>query len=125
PAGTTGYLLAGPYMPLAAGRYDVTFALRRDGAALAPNTIVAVVEALADGAEPCLARREVRARDLDADRWTPFEIGFDVPSLRWVGQLCVHTTGVDALAVDTAVVLDDHTTGVWPPLARPGSIAAS
>jgi SAM-dependent methyltransferase len=116
-AGTSGHLLGGPYMPFAAGRYDVTFSLRRGGTVLAPDTVVAVVEATADGNEPRLARREVRANELNPGCWTPIALAFDVAELRWVGQLCVYSAGVDALAVDTAVAVDDRGTAVWPPLA--------
>jgi hypothetical protein len=119
PAGTAGYLLHGPYMPFAAGRYDVTFRLRRDGAAVPPERVVAVLDALADGgADPCLGRVEVRAADLEPGRWVDQRLGFDAPELRWTGQLRVFTPGVDALAVDTQVVLDDRATPVWPSLAR-------
>jgi hypothetical protein len=79
--------------------------------------VVAVVEATADGNEPRLARREVRANELNPGCWTPIALAFDVAELRWVGQLCVYSAGVDALAVDTAVAVDDRGTAVWPPLA--------
>jgi SAM-dependent methyltransferase len=119
PVGTTGYLLYGPYMPFAAGRYDVCFALRRNGAAFDSGEVVAVIDAIADGeSDPCLARREIRAAELAPGRWTACKLVFEVPSLRWTGQLRVFSPGRDALAVDTAVAIDDRDTAVWPPLAR-------
>jgi len=119
PAATIGYLLFGPYMPFAAGHYEVTFPLRRGGASVPGDTVVAVVDALADGGDdPCIARREIRAAELPPGQWTNHPLVFDVPELRWTGQLRVYTPGVDALTADTAIVLDDRETPVWPPLAR-------
>jgi len=118
PVGTTGYLLYGPYMPFAAGRYDVRFTLRRDGLSVGADEVVAVIDALAGGSpETSLARRELRASELVPGRWTACNLRFDVPALSWMGQLRVYTPGVDALAVDTAVAIDDRGTAVWPPLA--------
>jgi SAM-dependent methyltransferase len=117
--GTAGYLLCGPYMPFAAGRYDARLALRRDGAPFDADAIVAVIDAYADGGqEPCLARREIRGSDLPPGRWTAFDLGFEVPTLRWPGQLRVYSPGIDGLAVDMDVEIDDRDTAVWPPLAR-------
>jgi hypothetical protein len=119
PRDTTGYLLVGPYMPFAAGHYSVTFPLRRGGTSLAGDTVVAVLDALADGAaDPCLARREIRADELPPGRWTNHTLAFDVSDLRWTGQLRVFSPGVDALSADTAIDVDDHDSPVWPPLAR-------
>jgi SAM-dependent methyltransferase len=117
--GTKGFLLFGPYMPFAAGSYEVTFRLRRGGVALPADTVVAVLDALADGGgDPTLGRRELRAADLPAGRWTEQRLAFRSPELRWTGQLRVYSVGADALAVDTAVEVDDRTTAVWPSLAR-------
>jgi SAM-dependent methyltransferase len=118
PPGTRGYLLFGPYMPFAAGRYTVRFPLRRDDASLAGDTVVAVLDALADGADdPSIARREIRAGELPPGRWTDLELAFDLPALRWTGQLRVYSTGVDGLQADAAIVVDDRGSPVWPPLA--------
>lgn len=119
-AATTGYLLFGPYMPFAAGHYEVTFPLRRGGAPVGDDTVVAVIDAIADGAtDPCIARREIRAAELLPGRWTDHTLAFDVAELRWTGQLRVYSPGADALTADTAIVLDDRGTPVWPPRARP------
>jgi SAM-dependent methyltransferase len=119
PRGTKGFLLHGPYMPFAPGGYAVRFRLRREGTALPPETIVAVIDAIADGGtDPCLGRREIPARELAPGRWTDVPLEFATPELRWTGQLRVYSTGVDALAVDAAFDLDDRSTPVWPTLAR-------
>lgn len=121
--GTRGFLLFGPFMPFAAGHYEVTFPLRRDGANVAPDTVVAVLDAIADGGdEPDIARREVRASELPAGRWSEQRLVFDVPALRWTGQLRVYGTGADALAADTAIVVDDRESPVWPPRARAAAV---
>jgi Methyltransferase domain len=118
PAGVVGYLLYGPFMPFAAGRYQVTFTLRRDCAAESPETVVAVLDAVTEGDDPCLARREIRAGELPPGQWTDMTLEFASPALRWTGQLRAFSPGVAALAVDTAVAVDDRGTAMWPPRAR-------
>ncbi len=72
PVGTSGVLMAGPYMPLAPGHYDVEFALRRGAGPAATDAVVANLEvAAAGGADPVIVRREVRGRDLSPELVEP------------------------------------------------------
>lgn len=118
-AGATGLLVAGPYMPLAPGHYEVEFALRRRGDPAAADDVTAVLEVVAPGgADYLLAHREVRAGELPAGSWTVFVLSFDVEELRWTAQFLVHAMAGGRLDARMAVRLEDSGTDVWPTMIR-------
>ena len=84
--GTVGYMVHGPYMPLAPAQYKVEFRLRRLTGNIPPSATVAVLDVVADGGTPFIARQEVRARDVPVEGWIRFVLLFDVTELRWTGQ---------------------------------------
>ncbi|MGD0834064.1 MAG: methyltransferase domain-containing protein [Candidatus Dormibacteria bacterium] len=123
--GQAGYLMIGPYMPLAAAHYTVTFRLRATSP-VADAAAVAAVEVVADGREPVIAERLVTGRELPLDEWVAITVPFDVAELRWTGQFRVRAVGVAGLDTRLEVDLDDRGSPVWPsPLAGPRANAGA
>jgi hypothetical protein len=116
--GTSGYMVFGPFMPLSAAEHSVTYTLRRLPGRIEPDAVVAVLDVVAEGDEPTIARREVRAADLPEGGWTRIRVDFRPEELRWTGQFRVWSAGVVALEARLAVELDDPESPVRPAALR-------
>lgn len=119
PAGTAGYLILGPCMPLAATDCHVGYTLLRPPSAVDPNAVVAVLDVVAGGdGDPVVALREVRAAELREGTWTRIDLSFRTRELRWTGEFRVYSTGVAPLEARLAVELDDPDSPVRPTALR-------
>ncbi|MEO7060836.1 MAG: methyltransferase domain-containing protein [Lapillicoccus sp.] len=106
PLGVPGWLMFGPYVPLAPGSYTVRFTVRRraePGSTAAPATTVCRVD-VCNVAEVVFAERELTLADLPDGQWTEVELAFDLKSLAWGGQFRIVSTG--AAALDARYVVD-------------------
>jgi len=124
-AGTAGYPVFGPYLPLPPGEHRATFRLRRNGPASEADEAAVVARVDICGAGTPLAQRELLGVDLPFGVWTDVEVRADVPALLWGGEYRVEATGVAALDVDLDIAVIEPPGSVGPrpisdPPAEPG-----
>lgn len=111
--GVAGHALFGPYMPLCAGEYQVTFRLRLNGAPLDAGAVVATLD-ICDVAGEVLAERSLLSSECPDGKWHEVTIGFSLDELIWGAQFRVVTLGACAVDVRSEVSLDERGTGVAP-----------
>jgi SAM-dependent methyltransferase len=116
PAGTSGYLIFGPYVPLSPGRYRLTFAVRRRGPVPA-DVDVAILD-VADRVGTVLAERRIGRAELADRQWTDLAVDLNVADLTWGGQFRVYSTGAVALDAIADIRVDDGGAAVVPSMLR-------
>jgi hypothetical protein len=106
PAGTSGALMFGPYMPLRAGSYSVTFSLSADTAGLPTNVLVCVCDVYSASRER-IASRDVLAGDIFQGSQLNLTIHFDLSSLEFGMQFRIISFGVARIEAVYSVRLDE------------------
>jgi SAM-dependent methyltransferase len=105
---TAGATLIGPYVAFPPGRWSAVFTFEGyrpdDLDALAPDTVVAVVDVVVGEGQTEVARRDIHARDLPrrGERCS-LALDFELPDTAFAGQTRVFATGAAPLAVAHAV----------------------
>lgn len=105
--GRAGPLLYGPYAPLCAGRYSVTFDLVFPDAGL-PSVCGAVCEAVANGGNSVLARGEAMTTDANAGTAFKVTLDFSVPDTLFGVEFRVMGMGDIRVLTKRALVLTRH-----------------
>lgn len=90
-----GYIVYGPYQPLAAGRYVAVFRLKRTGPG---SGLLATLDACVGGGTPETGERELRVSDLPEGQWRWVPVPFRHPGGQF--ETRVDWTGAASMDVD-------------------------
>ncbi len=91
PAGQSGVLIYGPYIPLRPGAYAATFAIKAETSGHASDDVIARCDVMVE--DKIIADRPISAGEIAPDRATLIEVKFSLDQVRFGTQFRLISTG--------------------------------
>jgi hypothetical protein len=105
--GESGVLIYGPYMPLKAGEYRVSFHLFADVVGLEPETVVCICEVLSSHSTTAISSKSLSVKELSTG-FSDVELDFELKRLHFGVQFRVIATGATAVSAVFRVKLAER-----------------